>query len=517
MNARPLRHSVRNHREIGVATRRMHITRRLTATAMVQATLLWLWLFAFGGSASSQPSLPAAIESLKTNATRSASGQFVVGRAGVISRSIATSGPVTDPQLLELSPALTAVACERIKRAVAYELNDRSPWRGKIYVTLHPVRSAGKGATIVVDQWTTGWSYKLNLPEAMPRAHLIRAVVEVVLLEWANRNATDHSAEIPLWLSEGLTRHLQIKKDIELVPEPTRWSPDGWAMGPTVYEISRVNPRKSASRAQRDITVGNVKVIERTDPLEEARQQLRDHPPLTLQELSFPDESLLSSNDGDIYRNSAHLFVAELLRLPDGRGCLREMVEGLGHCYNWQTAFYRAFHAHFEQHVDLEKWWALTVAHVTSRQVSHIWSEEQSWIKLDEALRTPVEVRSERNALPNRSELSLAAVIRDWDFISQERTLRAKQHELELLRLRVSQNLVQLVDDYRIWLARYLERRSQAGMLLPGSKITAPGAKLVMKDTLREFADLEARRAALRLVPENAAEPAAEGTAPTSE
>ena len=508
MNARllqePTRSADRRVREFEPG----HRQRADSAVRAPLATAALILIFALRGVANAQYSLPDALATLKTNSARSASGQFVVAKTGGLGRPGSAPEPANDRKLLQLEPALTAVACERIKRALADELNDRSPWRGKIYVTLHRAQSAGDRATIVIDKFRDGWNYRLNLPETMERGRFVRAVVETVLLERANRSAADHSAEIPLWLSEGLTKHLRAKMDIELVPEPMQWSSDGRAMGPTVYEISRVNPRKSGNRTSRETKVGNTVVIDRTDPLEEARRQLRERPPLTLQELSWPDDVLLGSADGEVYRNSAHLFVAELLHLEDGRACLRGMLNGLGQCYNWQTAFFRAFHSHFEQQVDLEKWWVLTVAHFSSRQLNQTWSPEQSWNKLDQALRTPVEVRHTRQELPDRGALSLANVIRDWDFISQDRTLRAKLHELELLRLRMSQDLVELVDDYRSWLARYLEKRSQAGMLLPGSKVTAPGAKLVVRDALMQFDELESRREALRPRAEKFPEPA---------
>jgi len=196
------------------------------------------------------------------------------------------------------------------------------------------------------------------------------------------------------------------------------------------------------------------------------------------------------------------LFVAELLRLEDGRECLRAMLDELAACYDWQTAFLRSFRAHFERQVDLEKWWALQVAHFTGRDPTQTWSYVESWNKLDELLRTLVEVRQTQNELPGHAEISLATVIREWDFIRQGQTLRAKLGELDLLRLRVSQEAVALVDDYRRLLSVYLERRGRAGLMLAGSKIPSAGANSVVRETLRQLAALEARREKLRPNPE---------------
>jgi hypothetical protein len=209
------------------------------------------------------------------------------------------------------------------------------------------------------------------------------------------------------------------------------------------------------------------------------------------------------------------LFVTELLRLKDGRACLRAMLDELAHCYNWQTAFLRAFHAHFARQVDLEKWWALQLVHFTGGNPSRTWSPEESWRKLDEVLRTPVEVRHARNELPGRAEISLAAVIREWDFTRQKQTLRAKLRGLDFVRPRVSQDLAALADDYRRWLAAYLEKRDHPEMISFAPKIAPPGGKSIVREALKQLSELESRREALRPRPKPAL-PARGETDPTA-
>ena len=53
------------------------------------------------------------------------------------------------------------------------------------------------------------------------------------------------------------------------------------------------------------------------------RRNLRGRPPLTFEDLSWPPAQAVAGDAGDLYRGSAQLFVGELLRLPDGRACLR--------------------------------------------------------------------------------------------------------------------------------------------------------------------------------------------------
>jgi len=408
---------------------------------------------------------------------RSASGQFTVHATPPPANAVSAAKLAENDDYLKLEPALTAVSCERIKRALKDFLGGDSKWRERIYLVLYPAQSVGDDATIVSERFKGSCNYRLELPNPVERTRFVRAVVMVLLLEKAGRNAREHSPEVPAWLAEGLTQHLLQANERELfLPSPRR--------------------------------VGNQLAITRTvvserrrDPLETARRVLRQRPPLTLAELSWPTIEQLEGPASETYRCSAQLFVTELLRLKDGRGCLQAMLEGLGRCYNWQTAFLRAFRSHFERQVDLEKWWALQLVHFTGRDPAQAWSAEETWQKLDEVLRTPVEVRHARDRLPGRAEVSLAAVIREWDFVRQSQTLRAKLNELDFLRLRASRDFIELVDDYRRWLAGYLDKRSHPGMILPASKIASPSAKSIVREALRQLGELESRREAMRPQP----------------
>lgn len=437
-------------------------------------------------------SASAQLASPPTVSTRSVSGQFVV-------QGVTTPARVTNPtdlannkNYLKLEPALAAVSCERIKRVLSDALGDKSQWRGRIHLVLYPAQSADDGATIVAGQFKDGWSYRLELPDLVERRRFVRAVVQTLLLEQAGRNASDHPPEIPTWLAEGFAQHLLRSNENELLLSPPRWALNGLTINPTVVSARR------------------------RDPLEAARRTLREWPPLTLAELSWPTDEQFDGPAGEAYRGSAQLFVSELLRLNDGRACLRAMLDGLATCYNWQTAFLRAFQAHFKRQVDLEKWWALQVVHFTGRNPDQTWSPEESWSKLDEILRTPVQVRHSRNELPGRAEISLATVIREWDFIRQSQTLRAKLLALNLVRQRVSQDLAALVDDYRRLLTVYLQKRDQAGLILPGSKLPSPGAKSVMREVLKQLSELESQREALRPQPTPVSAAQAEADLPKS-
>src|SRR5262249_50859792 len=152
--------------------------------------------------------------------------------------------------------------------------------------------------------------YRMSLPSVIERSRYTRALVSTVLLEFANRNAGDHTAEIPVWLVEGLSQQLLLLDELEIILPPPEASPAGIRLASVV-----VNARKQ-------------------NPLERAHQQLCAGQPLNFQQLSWPTASQLVGSDGEIYRSCAQLFVNELMGLNDGRACLREMLAELPQYYN---------------------------------------------------------------------------------------------------------------------------------------------------------------------------------------
>lgn len=422
---------------------------------------------------------------------RSASGQFIAygaaDRNSPVARHLAD-----DENFLPLEPALVVVACERLKQALAALLNDRSPWAGKIFLVAHPAQSAEDPATAVSERVRGGWQYRLELPDPIERTRLARALVHVLLRERAGRRAREHAPDVPVWLAEGLAEHLLQTRGIELFPPAPRW-------------------RLGA------LTFTPVNVSERwRDPLQNARRLLREQPPLTLQELSWPAAEQLDGPDAPRYRANAQVFVTELLRLPEGAARLSAMLDQLANCYNWQTAFFRAFDPIFQRPLDLEKWWALQVTHYTGRDPGRTWSLPTSWLKLDEALRVPVQVRRRREELPATATMSLAQILREWDFARQERALRDRQQALEALRLRVAQELIGLVDAYRRLLEMYLERRARLGMDAPGVSRPTQEARLLVRQTLQQLAELESLRARLRPPPAETASPGVSALEPAA-
>src|SRR5579859_569502 len=424
---------------------------------------------AFCGNAPAQLSLP------DVNLTRSVSGQFVVTYPG--------PGPVGPPpaaaagaDLVRLAPALLAVSAERIKQTLWRELgvDAAAPWRGKIFLAMHPARSLDENVTVFSEHFVNGWDYHVALPDVLPRTRFVRALTSVVLLEFANRNAGGQSAEIPAWLTDGLSQQLLATGAVEIV-------------------------LSSPARARDGLMESRMIATEHgMDPLARAREVLLDHPALTFEQLSWPTDAQVSGADGGVYRASAQLFVNELLKLKNGPAHLRTMLQASPDYFNWQTAFQNAFRADFAQPLDVEKWWALQVIDFAAHNPGPTWTPAASREKLDQILSVAVDFRTTSNALPVHAEVSLQAVIRNFDSARQMTILQTKLRDLELTQFRMARPLAALTAGYRAALADYLGQNQEIVPASPlGKHPLAVSPKAGAADTLKKLDALDAQRRAV--------------------
>jgi hypothetical protein len=404
------------------------------------------------------------------NSTRSISGQFIVNGTAQFSPLAGSPRIAADTNLVWLEPALLAVSAERVKQLLWHRLEIRTdiPWRGQIFFALHPARSTDEDVTIFSQHSANGWSYQVKLPDVLSRTRLARVMTGVLLLEFANRNTPSHSAEIPSWLTDGLSQQLLAAGSPEFILS----APDKIVNGLPATRI--------------DVTERGM------DSLAAARRVLRNSPALTFEELSWPTDAQLNGNDGGVYRASAQVFTDALLDLKNGPAHLRAMLESLPQFLNWQIAFQSAFRAEFPRPLDLEKWWALQVVNFAARDPGPGWTPEVSREKLDEILRVPVEMRTASNSLPAHAEISLQAVIRNLDAARQTEILQTKLRDLGLAQLRGTPPFAALTDGYRRAIADYLgEHRSVA---LGSGHASAMLKKTSARDTLKKLDALDAQR-----------------------
>jgi len=393
----------------------------------------------------------------------SQSGQFIV-RGFPVGAPLSSGVSTAAVTYARLDPALLAVSCERIKQALLGTLGMVDGWRGTISILSHPVREDNELIVVRAVRYADGWTYHLVIPEQVDKGRLIEALTQVLLQEIANRRAGSQAAELPPWLAVGLAAHLQ-------------------ALGNLTLE-----PATRIARRERHM-----------DPLGAVRELLRAHPALSFDELSFSTPAQLSDPNAGVYEGSAQLFVHELLRLKDGRGCMREMLARLPENLNWQTAFLDAFNAHFQRLIDVDKWWALNVVHFTGLEWMTGWPPQELLRQLDVSLASPVQVRRSPDQLPAPSELKLQQVVAEWELAAQTPLLLEKINHLQALRLRAeaAPELAALVDDYRLALETYLQERRKIGT---GSArhLERPSLRLIVNETLHRLDELDARRESLR-------------------
>ncbi|NJL18954.1 MAG: hypothetical protein HC901_01190 [Bdellovibrionaceae bacterium] len=71
----------------------------------------------------------------------------------------------------------------------------------------------------------------------------------------------------------------------------------------------------------------------------------------------------------------------------------------------------------FPNQLAVEKWWTLQQVYFAGRDPLQLWTPEESWRRLDQALRTSVAIRGKLTELPVRADVSLQAIIREWELV----------------------------------------------------------------------------------------------------
>jgi len=378
---------------------------------------------------------------------RSRSGQFVVTGIPAVPRFLSYTF-TNSMDWVRLDPAALAVSCERIKETLLNELEIADRWQSPIHIRMFPVRDDNEPVQFTSVRYRDGWAYDLELPDWIMRTRLVMAVSQAVLTEIANRRGHDRAAELPSWLVEGVTAYLLANNPDTLILEATM----------------RTTKRHGFNES-----------------LKPVREALRARSALTLDQLSWPKDE-----PDPVYAHCAHLFVHELLHLRGGRRCMAEMVSRLAENYNWQTTFLAAFYQHFHALVDVDKWWALTVAHITGRDPMALLPLEQVLKHLEQTLTTPMQVRGTNTVLPGTAEVRLQTVLTEWDDKRQAPLLMQKISQLQALRLRAPPEGLSLIDAYMITLQNRLKKR------------------LNRPDTVRRLNDLDLQR--MQLSPPQAAQ-----------
>ena len=427
-------------------------------------TLAGLVLFAAAAAAQSPPEGGATAQSH--------SGQFsIVGRPSpsVLPETLA-HGVATN--WVRLQPTLLAMTCERVKDALLLRLGAHDDWKGKVRIALRPIRRVDDPVRVTQTHYSDGWVYRVEMPDAMAPDRLLRTIVQLLVVEWANRHTSQTLADLPPWLAEGLSQNLLNDPALDLF------------LVPPVTKQNNLLMRETSLRKRRGA------------PLAAARVYFASHEPLDFEDLCWPPPTDAPGADASGFRYSAEFFVTELLRLRGGGPCLATMLDTLGNYRNWQTAFLHAFAPNFTRTLDVDKWWSLQVAHFLQRGDSLTWRPSESLRQLDAVL-TLTFTTEATNAAPKRTQRSLAAYLKEAAPAEQEEVLRPRIRQLQGLANRVNPALTPLTKDYLKLLeahARELERGLRGS---PSQRLNRYAFNQVTRKVVARLEALDAQRAKL--------------------
>lgn len=319
-----------------------------------------------------------------------------------------------------LEPSLLVLSSERMKNSLISVLHVSDQWQGGVHMVIRPDWPENHQPALTANHDPHGWSYELAFPKFIQKEVLVRALMETMLLEIANRGAGDQSAEIPFWLVEGMSAHLEA------------YNVDGLVLQPSM-EISKV----------------------RLQGVDAVRDQLRHRQPFSFQRLSWPAESDLSGEGLQLYRCCAQLFLENLLQFSDGRAGLLATLRLLPRHLNWQSAFLGGFQAHFDTLLDVEKWWSLNCVEFARQDIGEPLAPGECWKKLQAALDVPVQVHFASNQMPAEADITLQEAIAQWPQTDAHAALCRTIGDLQALHYRAPASMRELVDLYLQTLVSY--------------------------------------------------------------
>jgi hypothetical protein len=414
---------------------------------------------------------------------RSSSEQFVIYGSRPDSSGALRRLQEGNLKALTLDPPLVAISCERIKQALLRQLEATDQWRGQVHVVQRRQWPSTANCSLSANRFRDGWSYRLEIPESIEPQRLVEVVTRALLIEMANRNARERSVELPRWLAEGFPPFLEMISNEELVARPPE---SGSEILPT-------------HRFTRNALL--------TEDLNDAKAGWAQGIALSVQDLSWPREQLLSGSGLETYRESAQWFVYELLQMKNGAALFRSFLGRLPHYHNWQTAFFAAHNPRIQTPLDLEKWWALQITALNPEIAPRPVALDNSLALLDEVLRAPMQVRVETNDRPMRMVTTLQQALQGLDDPSRRQLAGECLLRLRLARPRLASPILEIADQYQLALIAYLTALAEAaepdkaGKKVPIKRVDGPVKREVkpFEELIGALNQLDGQRAALAM------------------
>ena len=420
--------------------------------------------------------------------TNSQSGQFVV--FGPISPE--RRGGILDvnADTILIAPDHVAVAADRLRFAILKQLGVRPYLGGKIKIKLDPTMPPKATVTVVTVRHLSGYTYELTLPCEIDAPKLVRALVQVTLLDLANRKPQLRDTEIPFWLTVGFTQMVMTQPDLVLVIKKPEFEGEGVA------------------------TEEVIRTVRRHDSLAGVRARLNGRRAFDFSEISMPSPSHLRGENWKDFQACSHLLVNRLLALPMGPQRLQGMIRLLPDSLNWQTVFLKVYGDLFADMLVVEKWWAVMIVQLTGQNQYQNWTLLEAVEKLEDLLKLPAEVKLNSADSPLEAEITLQQALRGWDFDVQQPTLRQKINQLIVARLKMPRQLLPFVNEYGRILETYLAKRVQIANFKPRRGQARPQVSPIIEEAVRLLDGADRRLALFK--PETATPKPATGASPRS-
>jgi len=389
----------------------------------------------------------------------SQSGQFMV--FGPVSPE--RRGGILDvnADTILIAPDHVAVAADRMRFAILKQLGIRPFLGGKVKIKLDLTMSPQATVPVVTVKHLSGYTYELTLPCEIDAPKLVRALVQVTLLDLANRKPQLRDTEIPFWLTVGMTQTLLSQPDLVLII------------------------RKPEADGREVATEEVIRTVRRHDSLAGVRVRLNGRRAFDFSEISMPSPAHLRGENWKDFQGCSHLLVNRLLALPMGPQRLQGMIRMLPDTLNWQTVFLKMYGDLFADMLVVEKWWAVMIVQLTGQNQYQNWTLLEAVEKLQDLLKLPAEVKINSADSPLEAEITLQQALRGWDFKVQRSTLRQKVNQLIVARLKMPRQLLPFVNEYGRILETYLAKREQIANFKPRRGQARPRVFPIIDEAVR--------------------------------
>ena len=368
-----------------------------------------------------------------------------------------------------IAPDYVVVTAERVRHAMLSRLGLSLLPGSRVKLRLEPAMSYKATVPVVTERHLNGYTYGLTLPSEIEADKLVRALVQVALLDLANQKPQLRDTEIPLWLTVGFTQVLLAQPDLVLV-------------------LSR--PEQGGKEMAMEEVVKNVR---RHDTLVGVRARLRGRRAFDFSEIAMPSPAHLRGENWRDFQACSHLLVDRLLAVPAGGARLQNMIRQLPNNLNWQTGFLKVYGDLFADMLVVEKWWAVTIVQLTGQNQYQNWTLLEAVEKLENLLKLPAEVRLKDADSPLEVEVTLQQAIRGWDFAVQKQTLQQKINQLLIARVKMPQQLLPFVNEYGRILQNYVVTRQRIESFKPRRGQVRPRIAPVIDEAVRQLDSVDRR------------------------